>query len=133
MILSLILMSFRPSGSNTLSLSNIKKELVLQDIKWPGIVLRQIIVETGWLNCTNCCLNKNNLFGFQVKGKYLSYATWKDSIKYYKRWQTKWYKGGNYYDFLNCLWKHKNGVCARYATNPMYTTILKNIKIDGIQ
>lgn len=105
-------------------------ELIKQGVKHPEIVLRQSIKETGHYKCTNCSLDHNNLFGFQWKGKYLEFDTWQESVSYYKRWQNKWFDGErNYYDFLNCMWKHRNGDCVPYATSETYIEELKLIKV----
>ena len=96
-------------------------------IKHPDIVTNQAKLETGNFNCTDCSLDHNNLFGFQLSGKYLKFETWQQSCEYYQRWQKKHYKGQNYYDFLNCIWQHRDGRCAKYATDPKYITKLQSI------
>lgn len=98
-------------------------------IQHPDIVTKQAIKETGHFNCDNCSLDHNNLFGFQYKKKYLRFNTWQESCDYYLWWQNKHYQGQDYYDFLNCLWKHSDGTCARYATDPNYTNDLKSIEL----
>lgn len=69
-------------------------------IKHPEIVIKQVIVETGWLKSKHL-MPKNNLFGFKHK-KYLTFKTWKESVAYYKKWQDKRYTDPNedYYKFL---------------------------------
>lgn len=111
-------------------------ELVKQEVKYPKIVLKQSILETGWFNCTECSLDVNNLFGLTYydkkanKRKYQSFDNWTESVTRYKIWQDKYYKGGNYYDFLECIYKNDKGECKRYATSPTYINKLKNIKVD---
>lgn len=97
------------------------------DIKHKDIVVKQVKLETGNLKCTDCSRDVNNIFGFYYKKQYIKFDSWQDSVDYYSRWQTKWYKEGNYYEFLDCIWKHKDGRCARYAEDKDYTTILKTI------
>lgn len=80
-----------------LTIENIISELKRNDIQYIDIVVRQIIWETGHLKSRKC-LKDNNLFGFN--GKVKKFDKWEDSIKYYKLWQTKRYKGGSYYTFL---------------------------------
>ena len=105
-------------------------ELLSKGIKHPKIVLRQAIKETGWMKCDNCSLDHNNLFGFQWKGKYLEFDTWQESVAYYAKWQTKWFDGRrSYYDFLSCMWTHRNGDCVPYATSETYIEELKLIKV----
>ena len=96
----------------------------------PEIVTKQSILETGNYGCKGCSMDNNNIFGFRYKGKYLKFNHWTESVDYYKKWQAKHFEPGrDYYDFLNCLWKHSNGDCARYATEPEYTNRLKNIEL----
>jgi hypothetical protein len=98
-------------------------------IKNPDIVARQAILETGGFECRNCSLDGNNVFGIRYEGKYLRFASWRDSVDYSLRWQRKSYAGGDYYDFLDCIWLHRDGRCARYASDPNYVDKLKRIKL----
>ena len=97
-------------------------------IKHANIVVSQSVLETGNYQCTKCSLDQNNIFGFIYKGQYLKFDNWQKSCDYYLRWQTKHYEDQDYYSFLNCLWKHKDGRCARYATDLKYTDKLKELK-----
>lgn len=105
-----------------LTVNNVLVEICKQDIKEPLIVLKQCIVETRWLQCTNCSMDYNNLFGFGWNGKtYFKYKHWTESIKDYKRWQDKYLKvNENYYDFLKRI---------GYAEDPGYENKLQNIKL----
>jgi hypothetical protein len=95
------------------------KQLILKyDIKHPDIVLRQAMFETGWLTCTNCSWQYNNAFGFFWKGSYLKYDSLEESVAYYKWWQDKLYKGGDYYAFLKRV---------GYATKVNYNEELKKM------
>lgn len=111
-------------------------ELVEQGVEHPEVVLRQSILETGWFGCTECSLDYNNLFGLTYydkndnQRKYQKFDNWKESITSYKSWQDKYYKGGDYYDFLECVYKNKKGECKRYATSPTYINKLKNINVN---
>lgn len=78
------------------------------DIKCKRIVLKQAVWESGWFKCTDCSMRYNNPFGFRYptwvdeknpKG-YIKFKTIENAVKYYKKWQDKHYKGGNYYQFL---------------------------------
>lgn len=89
-------------------------------IDHPNIVLAQTLLETGRYKCTNCSLDKNNLFGFiSRKGGYMSFNRWEESVKEYRHWQKKYYKGGDYYNFLYNI---------GYATDPEYINKLKLIE-----
>jgi hypothetical protein len=137
-----ILLLFTSFSYSNPTLQDVYNELENQNIKHADIVLRQVIEETGWLECENCSRTKNNLFGMTksviIDGKrkrvYVRYNNWKQSITAYKKWQLKWYKDDklNYYQFLNCIYTTKTGRCVRYATNEKYTDNLKNFNIDEI-
>jgi hypothetical protein len=100
---------------------NVYAQLEKFDIQHPEIVLRQSILETGWYECEYCSLQHNNIFGFRYKKKYLEFDNWVDAVKYYKKWQDKRYKGGDYYTFLKDI---------GYATSKTYISKLKSIKVD---
>jgi hypothetical protein len=124
-LLLVVLSSFsfvNPPNENeeALSIENLKELLIEEGVLFPDIVLRQAIQETGWFKCDNCSLEKNNIFGFYYKKKYISYDNWQDCVRYYKRWQGRHYKGGDYYAFLK-----KVG----FATDPAYAKKLKAIKV----
>lgn len=105
--------------NNELTPQNVYNYCIEQDIKYPEIVTAQAIWETGWFRCSNCSLDKNNLFGFTTGGPYFKYDNWKESIKYYKRWQDKFYDPErDYYEFLTCIYKTKNGKCIKYCVDP---------------
>ena len=89
------------------------------NVKHSEIVLRQSILETGWFKSSHCKKHKN-LFGFYRNGKICRYSSFIQSIKDYKRFQDRKYKGGCYYSFLN-----KVG----YAENENYNFLLKKIKV----
>lgn len=95
--------------------------LVAYGILHPNIVMKQVILETGHLKCTNCSLDHNNIFGFRYKKEYLEFDNWVDSVIYLKKWQIRkgYVKGENYYDFL---------VDVGYATDSIYINKVKEIK-----
>ena len=102
-----------------LTLENVKKYIQLVDIKYPEIVIRQYILETGW-GKSNICKTYNNLFGFRGANGYFKYKHWTESIESYKRFQDRKYKEGCYYTFLE-----KVG----YSESNKYVKTLKLIKI----
>jgi len=95
-------------------------------IEHPEIVYAQAQLESANFT-SNVYQTKNNMFGFRYKKKYLYFRDWKHCIRYYKKWQDKYYKGGDYFDFLNCIWKHKNGDCVTYASDEDYIYKLKQL------
>ena len=101
------------------TIESLRTQLNASEIQHKDIVLKQAILETGWLSSYSC-KNRHNLFGFRYRGKYLEFDTWQESVEYYSRWQKRHYKGGDYYKFL----KDRG-----YATDPEYITKLKSIGI----
>jgi len=101
------------------TIESLRTQLNASEIQHKDIVLKQAILETGWLSSYSC-KNRHNLFGFRYRGKYLEFDTWQESVEYYSRWQKRHYKGGDYYKFLE-----DRG----YATDPEYITKLKSIKL----
>lgn len=110
------------SNDSTLTLKNLYKEILKDSIKFPEIVLRQAIVETGWLKST-ACKKRNNLFGFN--NGVTKFKTWQDAVRAYKKLQDKRYKGGDYEQFL---------IKIKYAADTRaYVAFLRKIKIpEGI-
>jgi hypothetical protein len=92
-------------------------------VQHPEIVTSQAIIETGW----ELHAPKNNLFGLSANGSVMTFTNVVDSIRYYRTWQQKYYKGGDYYDFLNCIYVGSKGDCKRYASDPNYTTKLQQV------
>ena len=88
-------------------------------IQYPYIVLKQAILETGWFK-SNVLKTHNNLFGFRTSKGYIKFKSINHCIAYYKKWQTKRYRGEDYYEFL---------VNIKYAEDTMYIYKLKNIGI----
>lgn len=80
----------------TMTIENIREELIQQNIAHVTIVLNQVKLETGHLKF----VKNNNLFGFHDGKQYLKFDTWQDAIAYKKKWQDRKYKGGDYYKFL---------------------------------
>ena len=109
-----------PDKVPDLTVENVKAAIIEAGIQHTEIVLKQAILETGWLKCTKCSLTRNNIFGFYYKKKYISFDNWLDCVDYYKRWQDRHYKGGDYYQFLKDV---------GYATSPTYVQKLKQIKV----
>jgi hypothetical protein len=90
----------------------------------PEAVLATVIFETGWLECTDCSLGMNNLFGFRLDDGYIGFANYSECLAYMKKWQEAFYLPWkvkhpdlSYYDFL---------VYVNYAQNmPDY---IKNVQ-----
>lgn len=102
------------------------KEIIEQDIKHPTIVLAQAILETN-VGTTGVGKTHYNLFGFKTKNGYIRFNSYKESITYYKKWQDKYYKGGDYIEFLKCLYKRRDGSCVAYNVHETYYSKLRRV------
>jgi hypothetical protein len=96
-------------------------EICRLGIREPQIVMRQAMLETGWLRAP-FLMKRNNLFGFRYQ-TYLSFPHWKDSVRYYRDWQGRRYKesDASYYAFLTRI---------RYGA-PSYVQHVKTIRWDS--
>jgi flagellum-specific peptidoglycan hydrolase FlgJ len=90
-------------------------------VHYPEVVMRQVILETGWLK-NKYLMQKNNLFAFRHRKAYMEFDTWQESIDYYRGWQDRHFKHQeeDYYAFLLRI---------KYASSPRYVQTLKKIKI----
>lgn len=87
--------------SNKLLLDSIFYYICNKSIKYPDIVIRQVILETGWLRAP-FLMSRNNLFGFRGRRGYMRFGSWHESVDYYKNWQERHYTDSteNYKRFL---------------------------------
>lgn len=72
-------------------------EICRLDIQQPETVMRQAILETGWMRAP-FLMKRQNLFGFR-NTTYMVFDDWKDSVAYYKSWQEKNYRAGEHKDY----------------------------------
>lgn len=125
--------NFKDSIESRNTLPELTKDNVIayickKEIQHPLIVFAQAMYETGWLKCTGCSLDYNNLFGLKPSKNYIKFNHWTESVDFYKEWQDKHYKSGDYYEFLRCMWKRSDGSCQSYAEDPNYINKLKSIE-----
>ena len=104
--------------TNSQTINEVWKYIYQSGIQHHEIVMAQCVLESGWNLDSYNAKHRHNLLGIQSHAKF---KHWHDCIDYYSRWQRKYYKGGDYYDFLNCIYKGKKGDCKRYAQDPAYT------------
>jgi len=78
---------------------DVLKELHLQKVPHPTIVLAQARLESGNMK-SDFYKRTNNLFGLKKGKKYATYKHWRDSVKDYKERISSRYNGGSYYKFL---------------------------------
>ena len=119
---------FKPNHQDVdpLSLGNGICELaVLHELRKHGVVHELIVLAQSKLETGNykskLTKTHNNIFGFRTKKGYIKFASWRESVAYYKRWQDKHYKRHKhktYYNFLTTI---------GYAEDPNYITKVKRI------
>lgn len=87
-------------GINRAFVEEVFAEICRLGIREPRIVMRQAMLETGWLRAP-FLMKRNNLFGFRYRS-YLTFDDWKESVRYYRDWQARRYKDSDpsYYAFL---------------------------------
>lgn len=108
---------------DTFNIRDFVLELHIQGIKYPDVILRQACLESGWF--TSLAWRKNNNpFGFVGKDGYILFNDWKSAIAYYKTWQDKYYKSGDYYLFLEKI---------KYATDTNYVATLKSMDLSNLK
>lgn len=113
---------------DTFSVKDFVLELHLQNIKYPDVVLRQACWESGFFS-SGIWKKKNNPFGFyvmkdSVNGEYILFNDWRSSVSYYKDWQDRKYKGGDYYEFL---------VKVGYAQDSNYVNSVRGIDLINLK
>lgn len=81
--------------------------------RFPEVVKSQAILESLWLNCTNCGLSlNNNLFGFTTN-KMIVFTHWTESIQFYADYQKRYCSElvcskEEYYRWLEMNWNAPN-------------------------
>lgn len=90
----------RGKNINPAFVEEVFAEICRLGIREPQIVMRQAMLETGWLRAP-FLMKRNNLFGFRYRS-YLTFDDWKESVRYYRDWQARRYKDSDpsYYAFL---------------------------------
>lgn len=126
-IILLFILNVMPAGlaaqqqPKTPSVQEVYTYIVCAGIKFPDIVLRQAIWETGWFKSKHM-IHKNNLFGFRHSKKYMDFKSWQECINYYKSWQLRKYtrEGEDYYAFL---------IRIKYAQSKKYIECIKSLNV----
>lgn len=101
----------------SLNESNLKAELIKNNIPHANIVLAQAKLESGNFK-SNLVHTHQNIFGLKKGNQYRRYSHWTECVKDYKKCVSNRYDGGNYYAFLNRI---------GYASHPNYTDLLKEM------
>ena len=112
------------------TLDSVWQEINFLEIRFPEIVMRQAVWETGWFDCPKCCLRYNNLFGFRSSKNatpdnprgYFKYDSWCESVVAYKKWQDRKYNDDpDYYRFLRYV---------GYAEDDLYEQNLRSLDLN---
>lgn len=97
--------------------TNLKAELVKNNIPHANIVLAQAKLETG--NFKSVLVRTHqNIFGLKKGNRYRRYSHWTECVEDYKKCISNRYNGGSYYAFLNRI---------GYASHPNYTGLLREM------
>lgn len=86
-------------SADKLTEKSLKKELHKLKVKHVDIVFAQAKLETGNFK-SDVYKQYSNLFGFRLNNDYMKFTSWRECCKYYKDWQSRKYKDGDYYEFL---------------------------------
>lgn len=98
-------------------------ELHIQEVQYPDIILRQACLESSWFT-SYVWKTKHNPFGFRNKDGYILFNDYKSAISYMKDWQDKYYKGGEYYRFLEDR---------KYSEDSCYVETLKKMDMNNLK
>jgi hypothetical protein len=109
-LFSAIANNVKAQSNQVITAARLYDSLRSHSIEHPKTVLAIAIYETGWMRCKSCALQQNNLFGFRTNADFLKFADIYESIKYLKRWQTRYYEPwklkhpeGTYYEYLKYI------------------------------
>ena len=94
----------------SLTVENLRAELIKKNIPQYKIVLAQALHETGNFK-SKICRERNNIFGMRTKKGYKYYDSWVDCVDDYEKRFSRRYKGGDYFKFL---------ISVHYHEDPMY-------------
>lgn len=97
--------------------TNLRAELIKNNIPHANIVLAQAKLETGNFK-SDLVHTHQNIFGLKKGNCYRRYSHWTECVEDYKKCISNRYNGGNYYAFLNRI---------GYASHPNYTGLLKEM------
>lgn len=97
--------------------TNLRTELIKNNIPHANIVLAQAKLETGNFK-SDLVRTHQNIFGLKKGNRYRRYSHWTECVEDYKKCISNRYSGGSYYAFLNRI---------GYASHPNYTGLLKEM------
>ena len=97
--------------------TNLKAELIKNNIPHANIVLAQAKLETGNFR-SNLVRTHQNIFGLKKGNRYRRYSHWTECVEDYKKCISNRYNGGSYYAFLDRI---------GYSSHPDYIKLLKGM------
>ena len=97
--------------------TNLKEELIKNNIPHANIVLAQAKLETGNFK-SNLVRTHQNIFGLKKGNRYRRYSHWTECVEDYKKCISNRYNGGSYYAFLDRI---------GYSSHPDYIKLLKGM------
>ena len=109
-----------PLTYHSQSLKEVHSYLYEVGMKHPDIVMSQIIAECGWQLDSHNATVRHNLTGWTINGQLHTFNHWKSCLRSYKLWQLKYYKGGDYFDYLKSI---------GYASDKGYIGKVKSILV----
>lgn len=118
-----ILLPFSCTAQTILEVHNTLNKLNVQHAE---IVTAQIVLECGWQIDSYNATVRNNLLGWTINGQLATFNHWSTCLRHYKVWQSKYYLGGCYFEFLECI-DFGDGKCHRYAADVQYVNKLKDV------
>ena len=93
------------------TMDEVYDDIMSKDIHHKEYVMAQCMLETGWLKCNYCCLDKNNVFGWSYDGTHsIQFRSWQESVDHMIKWQTRANIKSNesYPDLLKRCWHAPN-------------------------
>ena len=97
--------------------TNLRAELIKNNIPHANIVLAQAKLETGNFK-SDLVRTHQNIFGLKKGNRYRRYSHWTECVEDYKKCISNRYNGGSYYAFLDRI---------GYSSHPDYIKLLKGM------
>ena len=128
-----LMLSCLVAKAQTPSKSDVYREILANDIKFPDVVMAQAILESGSFT-SKLAKHYNNLFGMRLaklrrttavgeRYGYARYLSWKDSVKDYKLWQDVLFR--KYPNMTRNQYMHY--INKVYSQSSSYASLVNNI------
>lgn len=127
-------LGFKPATekpADHISIENLARELIINDVQHWIVVTAQGIIEAGWQFNSPLFRQTNNFIGMRIPGRresmrigehkgYSKYATWQDCVKDIKLWQEDSWAGGSMHQYIDLMQN-------RWAESPNYRKALYSV------